>query len=79
MSLHARVGCRNSLQYLVGLSEKELNHCSVWEICSIEKGTWTLTVLSIPATSCRGSMGAGGGCVDVDSCRSGGEYIQDWV
>jgi hypothetical protein len=55
-----------------GLSEKEPNHCSIWEISSIEKGTWTLIVPSIPATYCRG---AGGGCVDVDSCRSVGVCI----
>jgi hypothetical protein len=60
------------------VSEKEPN-CLIWEISSIEKGTWTLTVPSTLATSHRGRMGAGGGCVDVDSCRSVGVCIQDQV
>jgi hypothetical protein len=37
---------RNSLWYLIRLSEKEHNPCSLWGISIIEKGTWTL--ISLP-------------------------------
>jgi hypothetical protein len=45
----------------------------------MEKGIWILNIPSIPATSCRGRMGAAWGCVDVDSCRSVGLCVVDQV
>jgi hypothetical protein len=52
---------------------------SVWEIFSIEKGTWTLTVPSAPATSHRGQTGTTEECVEVGSCRGVGACVQDQV
>jgi hypothetical protein len=48
------------LMVSVGLSEKEPNHYLIWEITDIEKGEWSLTVPSTPATSHRGRTGVEG-------------------
>jgi hypothetical protein len=61
------------------LSEKGPNLHSIWEISIIEKGTWTITVLSTPATFYRRRTGIGLGCVDVGSCKGTGACAHDWV